>query len=250
LVDVVKYEQPELEEQRDQLVVQLSDFKKQKADLEAKILKLVAESGEDILDDEELIVTLDQSKQTSITINKKVEEAEKTAVIINDAREQYRSVAIRGSVLYFTISDIGIINEMYQYSLEFFSRLFNRRLDKSAKSKELEERVAILLDDITEAFYNNICRGLFERHKLLYAYLNGTSILRRADRIEAKEWAIYMRGSSTDFTAQENPVDFISDAIWMKVLGLEEAHANFADISKSLQNPSDAAIWREILSSE
>lgn len=117
LVEVVKYEQPELEEQRDQLVVQLSDFKKQKQDLEAKILKLVAESGEDILDDEELIVTLDQSKVTSDTINKKVEEAEKTAVIINDAREQYRSVAIRGSVLYFVISDIGQVNEMYQYSL-------------------------------------------------------------------------------------------------------------------------------------
>lgn len=188
LVDVVKYEQPELEEQRDQLVVQLSDFKKQKADLEAKILKLVAESGEDILDDEELIVTLDQSKQTSITINKKVEEAEKTAVIINDAREQYRTVAVRGSVLYFVISDIGSVNEMYQYSLEFFTRVFNMRLDKSKKSKELEERVSILLDDITEAFYNNICRGLFERHKLLYAYLNGTSILRRADAISAKEW--------------------------------------------------------------
>jgi dynein heavy chain len=67
--------------------VQLSDFKKQKAELEAKILKLVAESGEDILDDEELIVTLDQSKLTSDTINKKVEEGEKTAIIINDARE-------------------------------------------------------------------------------------------------------------------------------------------------------------------
>jgi dynein heavy chain len=62
-------------------------------------------------------VTLDQSKVTSDTINKKVEEAEKTAVIINDAREQYRTVAIRGSVLYFVISDIGQINEMYQYSL-------------------------------------------------------------------------------------------------------------------------------------
>lgn len=68
LVDVVKYERPELEQQRDQLVVQLSDFKKQLKELEAKILKLVGEAGDDILDDEELIVTLDQSSETSITI--------------------------------------------------------------------------------------------------------------------------------------------------------------------------------------
>lgn len=62
LVDVVKYEQPELEQQKDQLVVQLAEFKRQLADTEAKILKLVSEASDDILDDEELIVTLDQSK--------------------------------------------------------------------------------------------------------------------------------------------------------------------------------------------
>jgi dynein heavy chain len=59
LVDVVKYERPELEQQKDQLVVQLSEFKRQLQDTEAKILKLVSEASDDILDDEELIVTLD-----------------------------------------------------------------------------------------------------------------------------------------------------------------------------------------------
>jgi hypothetical protein len=59
-----------------------------------------------------------------------------------------------------------------------------------------------------------------------------------------------MRGSPTDFSEQENPVDYIKDLEWKGVLGLEEAHENFADLSKSLQNPSDAAIWREIYISE
>jgi len=62
LVDVVKFEQPELEQQKDQLVVQLSEFKRQLQDTEDKILKLVSEASDDILNDEELIVTLDQSK--------------------------------------------------------------------------------------------------------------------------------------------------------------------------------------------
>jgi len=47
---------------KDQLVIQLSDFKRQLKDLEDKILKLVSEAGDDILEDEELIITLDQSK--------------------------------------------------------------------------------------------------------------------------------------------------------------------------------------------
>ncbi len=61
-------------------------------------------------------------------------DAEKTAILINESREKYRNVAKRGSVLYFVIADLAMIDPMYQYSLEFFSRLFNRRLDKSEKS--------------------------------------------------------------------------------------------------------------------
>jgi hypothetical protein len=37
----------------------LSDFKRQLKELEDKILKLVAEASDDILNDEELITTLD-----------------------------------------------------------------------------------------------------------------------------------------------------------------------------------------------
>jgi dynein heavy chain len=58
-------------------------------------------------------------------------EAEQTSKMINENRENYRLVARRGSVLYFVIADLGLIDPMYQYSLEFFGRLFNRRLQKS-----------------------------------------------------------------------------------------------------------------------
>lgn len=59
LVDVVKYEQPELEQQKDTLIVQLADFKRQLQEIEDKILGLVSSAGEDILADEELINVLE-----------------------------------------------------------------------------------------------------------------------------------------------------------------------------------------------
>ena len=103
-------------------------------------------------------------------------EAEQTAKLINENRENYRPVAIRGSVLYFVIADIGLINDMYQYSLEFFMRLFKLRLERSEQSDQLEKRLQILIEDITRAFYQSICRGLFEKDKLLYSFLNTSSI--------------------------------------------------------------------------
>ena len=236
LVDVVKYEQPELEQMKDQLVIQLSDFKRQLKDLEDKILKLVSEAGEDILEDEELIITLDQSKQTSITINERMAEAEQTAILINKNRESYRSVARRGSILYFVIADLALIDPMYQYSLEFFARLFNRRLDKSEKSDQLEKRLDILINDITESFFTNICRGLFERDKLLYSFLNSSSILKRSNDITVDEWNFFLRGSSTDFSASVRDVDYISDEVYKKLLGLEESHGNFVGILNSFKD--------------
>ena len=163
-------------------------------------------------------------------------EAEQTAILINENREKYRMVARRGSVLYFVIADLSLIDPMYQYSLEFFSRLFNRRLDKSEKSDKLDHRLNILINDVTESFFVNICRGLFEKDKLLYAFLNASSILRRSGAIGIDEWNFYLRGSTTDFSSYDKDVDYISDAVFYKLLGLEETHYNFKDISQSFKD--------------
>ena len=68
LGEVVRQERPELEEQRDRLVVSIANDKRQLKDLEDKILKLLKESEGNILDDEQLIATLNNSKLTSAAI--------------------------------------------------------------------------------------------------------------------------------------------------------------------------------------
>jgi hypothetical protein len=43
--------------------------------------------------------------------------------------------ATRGSVLYFVIADMAMVDSMYQYSLPAFTRLYNLRMDRSKKSE-------------------------------------------------------------------------------------------------------------------
>jgi dynein heavy chain len=170
--------------------------------------------------------------------------------MINENRESYRSVARRGSVLYFVIADLALIDPMYQYSLEFFAKLFNRRLDKAEKSEVLQDRLAILISDVTESFYLNICRGLFEKDKLLFSFLNASSVLRRAGDITLEEWNCYLRGSTTDFSSYTNDVPYLEEKTFHKLLALEEAHFNFKDITKSFADAGDATTWKRLLAVE
>lgn len=60
--DVVSLERPDLEEQRNQLIVKINADKNQLKAIEDRILKLLFESEGNILDNEDLINTLNDSK--------------------------------------------------------------------------------------------------------------------------------------------------------------------------------------------
>jgi dynein heavy chain len=87
---------------------------------------------------------------------------------------------------------------MYQYSLDYFMKLFKKRLELTEKKEVLQERIDLLIDDITESFYVNICRGLFEKDKLLYSFLIASKIMLYDKRINPIEWNFFLRGGSGD----------------------------------------------------
>ena len=67
------------------------------------------------------IAYLDQV--TSGVITKRLEEAELTEEKITVAREKYRVVASRGSVMYFVVASLAEIDPMYQFSLKYFKNV-------------------------------------------------------------------------------------------------------------------------------
>jgi dynein heavy chain len=120
LVDVIKNERPDLEERKDTLVLSIADDQRQLREIEEQILSMLASASGNILDDEELINALGRSKTTSLAINGRLTEAEATTQEINKIREGYRVVATRGSVIYFVVANLALVDPMYQYSLQFY----------------------------------------------------------------------------------------------------------------------------------
>jgi dynein heavy chain len=178
LSDVVSLERPDLESQRAALVSQINSDKNQLISLETKILKLLFQSEGNILDDEELIEALNSSKQTSTEIVKRVAQAEITEKSISVAREKYRPVASRGSVLYFVVAQLAELDPRCQSSLKYFSQVFNQCIGSIEKTEELEERLKILRKETTLATYTNISRGLFEKDKLIFSFMLCCDVLK------------------------------------------------------------------------
>lgn len=108
---------------RNELIAQINADKSQRAAIKDRILTLLFSTEGNILDNEELIDTLNESKETSAIIASRLVETEATEEEISIAREGYRSVATRGSVLYFVVANLALIDPMYQFSLKYFNQV-------------------------------------------------------------------------------------------------------------------------------
>lgn len=200
---------------RNDLIVKINADKGQLQIIEDRILTLLYGAGDDILDNEDLIETLNDSKETSAVIATRLIESEATEEKITVARERYRSVANHGSVLYFVVANLAEIDPMYQFSLKYFNQvklfrdavvrngynstflqIFNMVIEVTEKEEDLERRLKTLFSEISLAIYTNISRGLFEKHKLVFSFMLNIAMHIDKQLVSQAQWNFMIRGAT------------------------------------------------------
>jgi dynein heavy chain len=242
----VAREEPALEAQREQLV--LDDAANQKAlkEIEDNILYLLKSAQGNILDDEVLIETLAQSKVTSGVIEQKVKQAQRTQDVIAKVRERYQPVAFHVSQLFFCIADLASIDPMYQYSLEWYIALFDLAIEKAKKSDDHDERIVNLNTTFSYVLYLNVCRSLFAKDKLLFSFLLTTKIMLGQQTMAPANLQYLLQGNIAMDLDRPNPAregSWLSDKIWGEILALTKL-PSFKGIDKDIEK--DLKAWATV----
>lgn len=216
LNQLIKIEFPDLAQQKDEIVESNAKNAKITYDLENKILHTLSAAKEimDLLADDVLIDILDESAAVSKEIAEQKLISDVAEKQIDETREKFRNVAFRASILFFCIVDLAEIDPMYQYSLQWFARLFGAGVKNSEKGDTDDERIANLKSYFTLSLYQNVCRSLFEAHKLLFSFLLCVKILFGNNEIDISEWRFFLAGPSGTIEQKPNPTDWLDDIEW------------------------------------
>ena len=221
---VIQREQATLEEQLTEVLNAVNSNRKALLELDNELLQRLTANEGNLLDDVELISVLSETKSRAVEVKQKLVTAEETRQTINEKREQYRPVATRGSILYFSIVDMAAVNNMYQTSLAQFLQLFSQSMANAEKATTAAARVNKIVDTLTYTAYRNTNRGMYGRDRMSFLLIAAFKIMITAGILTTVDVSLFLKGGAGLDTTSLRPNPYSE---WME----EEAYRNIVQLS-------------------
>ncbi|KAF6214793.1 hypothetical protein GE061_009536 [Apolygus lucorum] len=210
---VIMKEKAELELERTSLVTDVTNMKRKMIQLEANLLHKLTTVEGSLVDDESVLEVLNNTQSTAAVVRSKLETAAETEIKINLAREEYRPVAARGSVL-------------------------------SEKSAILTKRIDAIIEYLTHEIFRYISRGLYENHKFMFVLMLALKIDMFKGKVSHEEFQTFIKGGAAlNLNAVEPKPQYlwITDMMWLNTIQLSKLE-DFEYLPNQLA--TNEKVWR------
>ena len=237
---LIEVEREDLDHKRIMLMEANAENTMKLKEIEQQILDIVSKAGQDLLDDDVAVDTLQSAQRTSANIEQQMAASEKTEKLINQFKHKFKHVSERAALLYFCASDFAVIDPMYQFSLKWYVNIFKQALVEADHPQDQNQLINSLNASIAFKFFQSVSFSLFSRHKLLFSFLLSTRILVSENHITMNELAFLLSPSQTKEANAHK--DWLSDESWGLISALQEALPIFSSIKESIS--ADESKWK------
>ncbi|RMZ70649.1 dynein heavy chain [Pyrenophora seminiperda CCB06] len=173
LNEVLKSERPDVDERRSNLIKMQGEFAVHLRQLEKRLLQALNESRGNILDDDRVIETLETLKKEAKDISDKVSETAGVMTEVENITKEYTVVARSCSAIFAVLEQLHHLNHFYQFSLQYFTQIFEAVLRK-IRNSSIVGHAARIEQIITELFvdaYRRTSLSLLQKDRVTFAML-------------------------------------------------------------------------------
>lgn len=174
LNEVLKSERPDVDERRSNLIKMQGEFSVHLRQLEKRLLQALNESRGNILDDDRVIETLETLKKEAADISAKVSETAGVMTEVDSITKVYTVVARSCAAIFAVLEQLHHLNHFYQFSLQYFTQIFDTVLRKVKNSGIAANHTARIDHILTELFvdtYRRTSLSLLQKDRVTLAML-------------------------------------------------------------------------------
>jgi len=148
------------------------------AEVEKKLLDELINLEGNLLENKELIASLEQSKEKSMKSEESLKHSLDLSREIDIKRDIYKPLSKLATIIFMLLQDVNKINPMYRFSLDDFIGLYRKTLktgqikhgqNTNNTNQSSQQQINIFVEDVIRDSYFYFSRSIFKNDLILFS---------------------------------------------------------------------------------
>ncbi|ABN68600.2 Dynein heavy chain, cytosolic (DYHC) [Scheffersomyces stipitis CBS 6054] len=161
--------QPDIDKKRSELVILQGEYEVRLHSLEEELLHSLSQSSGNILENDDVVNTLETLKKGAKEIDEKLKDSAEVMEYVDSFRNKFQVVSKHVSGVFTILEKLRELNSIYSFSLRNFIFTFSELLKSRGKNLEISEFVSFIYKE----FFASFSVSLVESDKVTFALCLG-----------------------------------------------------------------------------